>query len=192
MYSVYLIRNLVTGREYIGSTSKTLGVRLEFMRHKAEGMLRQDNDIYEDIRNLGIQNFSIELLAPCSSKEEALDEEEFLTEYFLDKGHDLYNIKIANKHSDETKYKMHLTRSQGMYLGENNPAYGRPSAKRRPIICVETGKYYEHLNLFVEDTGISRSTAKRMLANPSKTNRFNDLHIRYATEDETRIHQNDY
>ena len=90
-YSVYLITNEKNGLKYAGMTSHSLKRR--FSIHKAWA---RNNVLYyplhEAMRDFGIENFTIELLAEVSSKEEARElEKNYIDRYnTIEEG---YNVR---------------------------------------------------------------------------------------------------
>jgi group I intron endonuclease len=63
---VYLLRNKVNDKCYVGKTMKTLKVRRR--QHRTEARIgRYDWPLYRDIRDFGAENFSVELLGKADS-----------------------------------------------------------------------------------------------------------------------------
>lgn len=61
---VYVITNLVTGKKYVGKSTRTLPDR--WKEHKSEArQCRKNWSLYEDMRELGFDKFSIEVLGEC-------------------------------------------------------------------------------------------------------------------------------
>lgn len=75
---IYKITNDVTNDIYIGSTCRTLNVRLT--NHKAKArLLLSDSKMYITMREIGTEHFEIELIEdyPCNSKSELLQREDY-------------------------------------------------------------------------------------------------------------------
>ena len=63
---VYLLRNKVNDKCYVGKTTKTLKAR--WRQHKTEARIgRYDWPLYREIRDFGDENFSVELLGKANS-----------------------------------------------------------------------------------------------------------------------------
>ena len=89
MYKVYKIVNVLNNKYYVGMTKQDLIKR--FSQHKQNAKNGKDTYLYNAIRKYGIDNFEIELICECSSKEECcLLEIKFISEnesgYNLAKG----------------------------------------------------------------------------------------------------------
>lgn len=121
---IYITTNLIDGKKYIGQKKSKV-----FLHEKYLGsgkILKQAIEFY------GKENFKVELLCECESKEE-LDEMEqyYIKFYYAQTSRKFYNICKGgeagpggpmfkgHKHSEETKQKMSESRR-----GENNGNYG--------------------------------------------------------------------
>lgn len=61
---VYVITNLVTGKKYVGKSTRTLAER--WKEHKSEArQCRKSWSLYVDMRAIGFEKFSIEVLSEC-------------------------------------------------------------------------------------------------------------------------------
>ena len=121
---IYMTTNLINGRKYIGQKKSD-----KFLHEKYLGsgkILKQAVDFY------GKENFKVEMLCECNSKEE-LDEMEiyYIEFYHAQTSRKYYNICKGgdagpggpmfkgHQHTDETKQKMSECRK-----GSNNSNYG--------------------------------------------------------------------
>lgn len=121
---IYMTTNLINGKKYIGQKKSS-----KFLHEKYLGsgkILKQAIEFY------GKENFKVELLCECESKEE-LDEMEiyYIKFYHAQTSRKYYNICKGgdagpggpmfkgHKHSEETREKMSRDRS-----GESNSNYG--------------------------------------------------------------------
>ena len=121
---IYKITNNINNKIYIGQTTRTLEERI------AEHKRKRNPLISKAIKKYGIENFSIEIIDKASAINE-LNEKEF---YYIKKYNSIspngYNQcegggnTIGYKHTEEAKAKMSNKKSE-MYLGENNPFYGK-------------------------------------------------------------------
>jgi hypothetical protein len=99
---VYLIRNRVSGKCYIGKTTQTL--RSRWRQHKTEARIgRLDSPLYVDMRAIGVAFFEVELLAEATCQRRlAQMERKFIAEYkAVDEG---YNLDGAS-HGGRPKLK---------------------------------------------------------------------------------------
>ena len=68
---IYKITNLLDGKIYVGQTKKTLEKRIEQHKHNKHSC------IGKAIQDLGLENFSYEIIEECNSIEELLEREKF-------------------------------------------------------------------------------------------------------------------
>lgn len=82
MYRIYIIRNNINSKVYIGKTSKTLEQR--FRVHKLDSLKEKTSHrkLYKAMNTLGHSNFKIELLAFSSNEEIANNLEKFYIQKF--------------------------------------------------------------------------------------------------------------
>lgn len=121
---IYMTTNLIDGRQYIGQKKSS-----KFLHEKYLG---SGKILKQAIESYGKENFKVEMLCECESKEE-LDEMEiyYIKFYYAQSNPHYYNICKGgqagpggprfkgHKHTDETKQKMSENRS-----GEKNANYG--------------------------------------------------------------------
>ena len=113
MYEVYLITNLVNGRQYVGITCR--GYQLRFKEHIADALSGSSTTILHNaIRKYGPENFKLELLAKDVPAESAnIAEMQFIQQYgtFYTSGG--YNMTeggggmVGYHHTSETKAILH-------------------------------------------------------------------------------------
>ncbi len=84
-YIVYKITNLINGKLYIGQTIRTLEER--FKAHYYD----DESNIGNAIRHYGRENFTIEIIEKCDSKEELNAYENYYIAYFDSKEPKGYN-----------------------------------------------------------------------------------------------------
>ncbi len=63
MGHIYLIRNLVNGKGYVGQT--TFAVARRFAKHKENLRAGQDTALYRAMRKYGVNNFSVQEIVSC-------------------------------------------------------------------------------------------------------------------------------
>ena len=152
MIGVYQIINTINGKQYIGSS---INISIRKYRHfyllrkgkHTNGHLQSAFDKYSE------QSFLFEILLECPEENLITEEQRFIDEAVAENGWDsLYNIcskADGSKHSEETLKRMSISmigknkgkvRSEetkrkqseshrGLFVGENNPMYGRTGEK---------------------------------------------------------------
>jgi len=73
MYKIYIIRNTINNKLYIGQTK--LSLRTRFVGHKAKSNNGSKTAIHSAMRLHGIENFQIELICECETIEEVNQKE---------------------------------------------------------------------------------------------------------------------
>ncbi len=112
---IYLIRNLVNGKGYVGQTSSSIEER--FSEHVAASNRNCSNALYKAMRKYGIENFFISKVASCDSLLLNDLEKHYIRFYgtFAPTGHG-YNLTLGGDGvlgytmSDESKAKMSLAK----------------------------------------------------------------------------------
>lgn len=195
MYKVYKIVNVLNNKYYVGMTKQDLIKR--FSQHKQNAKNGKDTYLYNAIRKYGIDNFEIELICECSSKEECcLLEIKFISEnesgYNLAKGGeggfvvqdiDTWKEKLKEarkgktpaiglKHSEETKQKCSEAsnkywENQETYKWEDIRDYSHKEAKEK--FGISTTHYYR-LKKQNGEASLSRSEAAKLGWNNLKNN----------------------
>lgn len=109
MCSIYLLRNKINTKIYVGQTWKTLESRWSSGYKKSW-------HIFNAINLYGVNNFYYETVAICYNQEDA----DLLEDYFIskldtqdrEKGYNLTKGGSSGKHSDETKIKMSIVQKE--------------------------------------------------------------------------------
>lgn len=130
---VYRIISTITHRKYIGS-SVDLRKRMQLHQSSFKGLAQNNKDLNLDCQAYGSDSFTFEIIVYCDSKEEALECEQYLLDYYdkNDQWDKLYN------HSKDSRNPI------GSQKGEKNFRWGKfgaenPSSKSVEAICVKTG-----------------------------------------------------
>ena len=188
MTGIYMIRNKENGKVYIGQ-SRDISRRWQDHRYLLSHNLH-DNGHLQNAYNKYPGAFEFIVLLECP--EEQLNiAEETLIEFFMgcDKNYG-YNIERkprgAGKHSEETLKKISVARMGHPVSDEtrkllSDALLGRPlsdetkqkmsesSARRKPIICIETGTIYRSIKSASDEVGLSDSAISACCAGDSET-----------------------
>lgn len=143
---IYVIRNKINNKEYIGQTVQTLNAR--FSEHKHEALVRnRGTAICNSIRKHGIENFYIELIEDNISYKDLDDKEIYYIKEYNSVTPNGYNISHGGKgyRTEEERQRM-SDRVKGnknpMYgaCGELNPFYKQKHTEETIVILKEKGK----------------------------------------------------
>ena len=124
---IYLIRNLLNGKGYVGQTRGSVATR--FCRHRASANAGSDLAIHRAMRKYGNENFRVEVLDSCDSQSQLNELEQYYIKLFgtlAPLGHG-YNMTPGGDGlsgftmSLESKLKMSLAK-KGKRLSEEHKA----------------------------------------------------------------------
>lgn len=126
-YTVYMHKNKLNGKIYIGITGR------EPYKRWMNGRGYKDTYFGNAIKKYGWDNFEHIILMDGLSKEEAEKMEiKLISEYDSTNKSKGYNISLGGSGSEslseETKLKI-SNANKGRYIGEKNPLYGKPRPK---------------------------------------------------------------
>lgn len=149
MKAVYIIRNLINNKCYIGQT-KNYKKRIhdhQTVNNNPNSPL-YNHPLYQDMRLYGIENFQFDILKECSTQEELYYYEElYINQYdtIIDhnKGYNLNYGGEHGKHSQLTKLRLPLFQT-----GEDNISFNKTGAgayASKKIINYTTGVIYDSL-----------------------------------------------
>lgn len=149
---IYIIKNKINNKVYIGQTIRTIGER--WAGHRCDCLSgRKDTALYNAMKKYGIDNFYIELIEE-DIPYEVLDKKEI---EYIKKYNSVspngYNISLGGQ-SYKTEEERSLMRER--VLGKNNPMYGaygesnpfyskQHSEETKRIISLKSKKYYSNL-----------------------------------------------
>ena len=134
MGNIYLIKNRITGKVYVGQTRYSLQHR--FTQHKE--LAGKDNSVlHKSMKKHGVENFSIELLEKVENTK--LNEREV---YWINK----YNSEIPNGYN--------------MTAGGGGVSGYRHTEKTKAVLRVKSAKWMENLS---EDEKVARAERLRKL-----------------------------
>ncbi len=127
---IYQLKNTVNEKIYIGQAQNILNRFNDHRRNRNGHLLYRDCYLYRAIKKYGWGKFEISVL-------EKVDDVSLINEreiFWINKLNPEYNMKDGGdcargwKHSEKAKRKMSETKSK-MYLGENNPFFGKTHSK---------------------------------------------------------------
>lgn len=147
---IYKITNRIDGKIYIGQTTRSAMKRI--CEHKCK-----DSLIGKAIKKFGLENFQIENIERCDSKEELNLREKYWTEYFdciHPKG---YNKAVVDsKHGEFTGFYDRHHSKETIALNQAH----QPNIKK--VMCVETGIVYNSIRECERETGEARTHIIKM------------------------------
>jgi len=127
IYSIYLITNLVNGKQYVGYTEKTPLERFDV--HCQSAFRDSQSYFHKAIRKYGRKNFIVECLYQTNDKEHALEEmeEHFIREYNCHFKDGIgYNMTYGGQGGDNSQSPNFISSLEKRNIsGENNWRYGK-------------------------------------------------------------------
>jgi group I intron endonuclease len=134
MYEIYLIKNKVNGKCYVGYT--TIGYEKRFSKHVTESLGLSMRYLCKAIRKYGKENFSVELLDTAEEYANAIEKERYYIREYNSfahvKGSNGYNATRGGDGVDgynvpkTLRLKMRaLKKEQKAWVGKDNPNYGK-------------------------------------------------------------------
>src|SRR5271165_5090577 len=124
MFYIYKITNLINNKLYIGYT-KNLEKRWKQHLHIASTKKKDlYHYIHKSINKYGSNNFIIEQIEECESKQIAIEREKYWIAYFKSTNQSIgYNLTFGGEGSSGLKW---TEESKKKVRGENNPRFGKP------------------------------------------------------------------
>jgi hypothetical protein len=174
MFKIYKIYNSINNFIYIGQTTKTLVHRFSIHRNLVE---IRNGKLYEAFRMIGFENFSIELIEECQTKEEA-DKLEYQYIQLFDSYNNGYNNtkdgsgadKIFNNYEDAIlamkKYKeLKTSKAVAKYFGCDESVIMRLFQKYN--FAVDNGRNVKPIKIIELDLNFPtiRDCAKYLIQN---------------------------
>lgn len=177
---IYKITNTKNGFVYIGQTSQSLEERWENHIKKMKG--NDDRLLYKDMREFGIEAFSIEQIDECAYRHRFITEE-YWTKKFIEEKYPVYNINLGCHNGLNAIQRMAEARKQRgndiyqtenfkkristVTKGENNPLFGKKDDKAvngRLVVA-----YYDKERTQIAHTFVSVKMALKFLKIKSHT-----------------------
>lgn len=121
---IYKITNKTNGKIYVGQTVRSLEERISEHKRKKKALISQA------IKKYGINNFDVEVIDSAKTIDDLNKKEIQWINHYNSLTPNGYNQcegggnTSGYNHKEESKLKMSEAKS-GMYLGENNPFYGK-------------------------------------------------------------------
>lgn len=103
--SIYKITNKVNHYIYVGSTSRSLEQRFQEHCRKSNANKSPNSLFYKDMNTYGPENFEIELLDTCFERHRYILEEYWWKKLY-EENYLMYEIKMGNAHSHNTKQRL--------------------------------------------------------------------------------------
>lgn len=157
-YTVYLHRNKINQKVYIGITSQDCNAR---WRREGQGY-KQQPKFYHAIEKYGWDNFEHIILFTNLTKELAEQKEIELIKLYnsIENGYNIYPGGNLINHTEETKQKLSQI-MKGKKHTEIAKQKMREHTNKIAVLCIETNKIYESMRAAARETGIDPSSISR-------------------------------
>lgn len=126
---IYLIRNIINDKKYIGSTVSTVGFNMRWSKHISELRYKKHGNPHLQLAwdKYSKDNFEFSVIEECPDNILVAREQHWINHYKTMNNKYGYNLREAGhngKLSEETKRKISKNRS-GISLGKDNHFYGK-------------------------------------------------------------------
>lgn len=142
-YSIYVIKNLINQKVYIGRTYKNVHHRFREHLTSIHRSVAGCRHLVNAIKTYGKHNFYVEFLCCTENEETSFDLEKFFIKQFdsIKNGYNLLDGGRQFRHSDETISRISES-MMGKNAGTNNPFYGKKHTDetRSKISAINTGR----------------------------------------------------
>ena len=171
-YYIYLIKNIVNDKKYIGITCKSVHAR--WTGHVNHAKSGRGSALHAAIRKHGLDKFFVSELACCKNSNDACFMEKYFIKEFSSKGSGGYNMtdggessagreKTASQREKEAKYWTAEARAAHSIKlsGVNNPMYGKVGHTRGKVLKrgIDSPNYGRHMK---QDAKDKMSCSKRI------------------------------
>ena len=193
MYTIYMHKNKINGKRYIGQTNQK---RLEDRWRKGAGYKPKNNHsskFYNAIQKYGWENFEHIILEDnIKTLEQANEREQYWISYYDtfnndEKGYNMTSGGGSVLMSDEAKLKQKNALKK---LYQDNPELTLHQQKiqaqisGKPVYCFEKNKTYDSLSEAARENNVDVSAITRCLTRKNQIT-TNGLHWKYVNEDIT-------
>lgn len=177
-YYIYMIKNLINNKVYIGQTEN---LKRRFAEHKSLGKYKNRNHpLYNSIKNYGIDNFSFNVIEIWITIEETDKAEQFQIECLDSQNSNFgYNLtgggRITKGFIPNKLHKQTISESLKAYYKthkcikpiDNNIAKGENScnAKTTNVIALEIRKDYLSLQYSIQEIANKYKISRRIISN---------------------------
>ena len=168
---IYMIRNKVNGKMYVGQAIEIEGSRWKRHRSELRGNYHVNEHLQRAWNKYGEESFEFSILLECEEKQLNTYEEYYIFELMTYDPRIGYNKNYggdSGKHTEETKRKIRES-CKGINCGENNYMYGKTGEK-----CPNYGKHH------------TKETKKKM-SEAKKGKNLSDEHKRKIKENHAHI-----
>ena len=160
MYTVYIHKNKINQKIYVGLTKQTPQNR---WRKNGEGY-RSQNKFWSAIQKYGWNNFEHIIIKTNLTAEEAGQLEKDLIKSFnsIQNGYNVDEGGVTPNHSPETIEKIKKAMIGKTHTEDTKNKISKSKDKEKiKVICVETGIEYESASEAMKKTGIDRSSISK-------------------------------
>lgn len=161
MYTVYIHKNKINQKVYVGLTKQSPQARWRVGGH---GYKKQPK-FWEAIEKYGWDNFEHIILSTGLTAEEASQLEKKLIQSFdsIQNGYNIDEGGIIHSPSQETIEKIRVSMKGKTHTLETKEKISLSKEKdKKPVICVETGIEYESAASAMKHTGVDRSSISKV------------------------------
>jgi len=141
-YSIYVIKNLINKKVYVGRTYKNVHRRFKEHLTSIHRSAAGCRHLVNAIRQYGIHNFYVEFLCCTENENTSFDLEKIFIKRFnsIENGYNLLDGGKQFRHSTETITRISNS-MKGKHTGKNNPFYGKTHTDetREKISRINTG-----------------------------------------------------
>ena len=179
---IYKITNDVNGKSYIGQTKRTLSYR--WSMHKSFTKRGSNYAFHSAIREYGAEHFHVEQIDIASDIEEACIKEKYWIEKLGTMVPNGYNMthggEISKPNSGINHWAYGKKIPEETLQKKHDALYRKPSARSRPVRCVETGEVQPFAKEFFYKYGYQHSKILECCKGRRQTHR--GFHWEYAEE----------
>jgi group I intron endonuclease len=169
---VYIAKNLVNGKDYIGYTTKSLDERIK--SHLYNSMNKSDKHYFylfkQAIRKYGIDSFQWEILTECTSVDECCDLEKFYIKKLNTISPNGYNLTEGGNggiQSEETRLKISNTVKEHWANNKENHHWFNIDQQKRTEWAVKSWETKRNSG-YTYPTGFTRSDESKIKMSQTK------------------------